>query len=154
MSDISGRYEFHRDSSSPGMQIVRVKARQDGSGEIDIVEGQIGPSPITGTFDPGNLGITLKDPRQPGDTLSGTNYTGYVMLNPDSTVYGMSGIWQQNIGPRTNPGVLSRASGHAAGETGGTAMASSAATGTIAHPLPGETVKGAWFAIRLDEPLV
>lgn len=96
----------------------------------------------------------LKDAPQPGDTLSGTNYTGYVMLNPDSTVYGMGGIWQKDIGLRANPGILSRVSGHEAGETGGTAVASSAATGTIAHPLPGETLKGAWFAIRLDEPLV
>jgi len=41
MVNIEGRYEFHRDSSSPGMQIVQVDSN---SGQI--LEGQIGEVPI------------------------------------------------------------------------------------------------------------
>lgn len=150
MADISGRYDFHRDSSSPGMQIVRV----DGTGRI--LEGQIGQAPITGQYNASDNSVSFNDARQPGDTLYATFYTGSVMMNADGSVYGMAGTYQELtlifIGPIPIKGV--RAAERPAGTASSIANASATAVATKVPQVEVTTVHGAWFALRLDEPLV
>ena len=143
MVNIDGRYDFHRDGVDLGMQIVEV----DPSGQI--VEAQIGQSPMHGVYNPTTDGISFNDARQPGDTLFVTYYTGYVMLNGAGAVSAMAGTYQEQelvIGPVREAARLSAASESAAG-----------GTATVV-PAPGVVVRitrqGGWYATWLDEPLV
>jgi hypothetical protein len=144
MTDISGRYEFHRDASSPGMQIVRV---DPSSGQI--LEGQVGQNPINGQYDDGTKAIAFNDARQPGDEIYVTHYTGFVMLNSDGSVYGMAGTYQESVLPR----VLLEARLAPLPTSDAPAAGAAAAVAATRQPAI-TTVQGAWYAIRLDEPLV
>lgn len=148
MADISGRYDFHRDSSSPGMQIVRV----DNTGRI--LEGQIGQAPITGQYNASGNSISFNDARQPGDTLYVTFYTGSVMMNADGSVYGMAGTYQELTLIFIGPIKGVKAAERAAGTASRVGTASETAVATKVPQVEVTTVHGAWFALRLDEPLV
>jgi hypothetical protein len=143
MADISGRYEFHRDASSPGMQIVRV----DSSGSI--LEGQVGQSPIHGQYVATTNTISFNDAHLPGDTLYVSFYSGYVMLNGDGSVYGMAGTYQELELPRR----LFEARTASSPTQEPAASGATAAVGTRPGPVL-NVVYGGWYAIRLDEPLV
>jgi hypothetical protein len=145
MVDISGRYDFHRDASAPGMQIVRV----DATGQI--LEGQIGQSPIHGQYDAATNAIAFNDARRPGDTLFVTYYTGYVMLNNQGGVYGMAGTYQElELLPIVPPLPLAEARAGATTAASGLETAAPARTPEFGIT----TVQGPWYAIWLDEPLV
>lgn len=147
MIDISGRYEFHRDGFSPGMQIVRV----DHTGQI--LEGQVGDAPIRGQYHTDTNAIDFNDARQPGGTLFVTFYTGYVMLNSQGGVYGMAGSYQELTISRGGS-IATRTAEAPAGPAAPGAKAAATAAVETAPNFGVSTLHGAWFAIRLDEPLV
>ncbi len=140
MADITGRYELHRDTGSVGMQIIQV----DPSGKI--IEGYIGQTPVHGQYGPGET-ISFNDARQPGDTLFVSFYKGGILLD-GAVVSAMAGTYQEQE-------ILIEPVREATGQAQPGNAAAGALT-TVRPPVVVSTVteQGAWYAIRLDGPLV